>query len=391
MKIVDVCAFYAPRGGGVKTYIDRKLAVGAALGHEIVVIAPGSHDHVEDRPGGGRIIHLASPQLLVDRRYRYFDDPGAVHRCLDDEQPDFVEASSPWRTATIVADWEGPAPRSLVMHADPMAAYAYRWFGRFGSRAAIDKRCDFFWQYLRRLGTRFDGIVCANSRLSARLRGGGIGGVATVPMGVDPGVFSPEHRDPSLRRLLLRRCALPESASLLLGVGRLAAEKRWPLVIDACRAVSHDRPVGLILVGDGRDRAALVRHIGGNPHIHMLAPIADRPMLARLMASADALVHGCEAETFGLVAAEAAASGLPLVVPDEGGAADFAGPDNGEVYAAGDARQAAAAIVRLLDRDRESLWAGSRAAAAAVPAMDDHFALLFAHYRGLQQPARRVA
>src|SRR3546814_3677974 len=85
---------------------------------------------------------------------------------------------------------------------------------------------------------------------------------------------------------------------------------------------------------DGRDRARLIRHIGGNPHIHLLAPIADRTLLARVIASADALIHGCEAETFGLAAAEAVASGLPLIVPDEGGASDFVGPDNGECYAA---------------------------------------------------------
>ena len=49
MKIVDVCAFYAPNGGGVRTYIDRKLQVGEAMGHEIVVIAPGGRNHVEER------------------------------------------------------------------------------------------------------------------------------------------------------------------------------------------------------------------------------------------------------------------------------------------------------------------------------------------------------
>ena len=36
MRIVDVCAFYAPRGGGVKTYVERKLQAGAAAGHEII-------------------------------------------------------------------------------------------------------------------------------------------------------------------------------------------------------------------------------------------------------------------------------------------------------------------------------------------------------------------
>ena len=140
MKIVDVCAFYTPHGGGVKTYIDRKLAIGAALGHEIVVIAPGSHDHVERRTGGGRIIHVASPPLIVDRRYRYFDDAAAVHARLYAERPDLVEASSPWRTANIVADWQGSAPRSLIMHADPLAAYLRHQAARRAPRDRRDAR-----------------------------------------------------------------------------------------------------------------------------------------------------------------------------------------------------------------------------------------------------------
>lgn len=390
MKIVDVCAFYTPHGGGVKTYIDRKLAIGAAMGHDIVVIAPGSHDHVERR-AGGTIVHIGSPQLLVDRRYRYFHDAGAVHARLDVERPDVVEASSPWRTANIVADWQGDAPRTLIMHADPLAAYAYRWFGRFGSREAIDKSFDLFWRHLRRLGARFDSVISANHHLSTRLRAGGVAGVATIAMGVDPGLFSPSQRDAALRRDLLARCGLPESANLLIGVGRHSGEKRWPLVIDACLAASQHRPIGLVLVGDGRDRARLVRQIGNNPHVHLLAPLTDRALLAKLMASADALIHGCEAETFGLVAAEAAASGLPLIVPDEGGASDFVRGDNGVLYEAGDAGAAARAIAELLSRDRERLTRASAELAASVPLIDDHFSALFDHYRALSAPARRAA
>ncbi len=391
MKIVDVCAFYTPHGGGVKTYIDRKLSVGAAMGHEIVVIAPGSHNHVERQTGGGMIVHVASPQLLVDRRYRYFDDPGAVHARLDAECPDVVEASSPWRTASIVADWRGNARRALIMHADPLAAYAYRWFGRFSSRETIDKGFELFWRHLRRLGERFDCVVSANRHLSARLQAGGVAGVTTIPMGIDPDIFSPAHRDAELRRDLLARCALSDRATLLIGVGRHSGEKRWPLVIDACLAASQHRPIGLVLVGDGRDRARLVRQIGDNPHVHLLAPIADRALLARVVASADALIHGCEAETFGLVAAEAAASGLPLVVPNEGGASDFVRGDNGETYEPGDAGDAARAIARLLARDQAELVAAASRRAATVPLIDDHFAALFARYRTLAAPIRRAA
>jgi alpha-1,6-mannosyltransferase len=315
----------------------------------------------------------------------------AVHKLLDAEQPDLVEASSPWRTAGIVADWQGSAPRTLIMHADPLAAYAYRWFGAISSREAIDQGFEFFWRYLRRLGTKFDRIVCANENLAARLRSGGVAGVCTIPMGVDPGIFSPSLRNHALRRDLLARCDLPESATLLLGVGRHSAEKRWPMVIDACIAAGHTRPVGLVLVGDGRDREKLIRHIAGNPHVHLLAPVNDRALLAEVMASADALIHGCEAETFGLVAAEAAASGLPLIVPDEGGASVMISPETGLCYAAGDTASAANAIEQLLARDPVKLSGAARRRAAEVPTIDQHFEALFQSYRALSVGLRRAA
>jgi len=88
MKIVDVCAFYAPQGGGVKTYVEQKLANGPARGHEIVIIAPGDEDRSEAFPGGGRIEWVKSPQLPVDRRYRYFDDEARLLARAGREQQD---------------------------------------------------------------------------------------------------------------------------------------------------------------------------------------------------------------------------------------------------------------------------------------------------------------
>jgi alpha-1,6-mannosyltransferase len=79
MKIVDVCAFYSPQGGGVKTYIDRKLIAGPAAGHEIVVIAPGSENRIEARGPNARIIFLEQPTFPLDRKYHYFRDEVALH------------------------------------------------------------------------------------------------------------------------------------------------------------------------------------------------------------------------------------------------------------------------------------------------------------------------
>ncbi|PZO91721.1 MAG: glycosyl transferase family 1 [Sphingomonas sanxanigenens] len=389
MKIVDVCAFYSPTGGGVRTYVERKLAAAEALGHEVVIVAPGPERRVEAR-GAGRILTIPARQFPLDRNYHYFDDDDRLLATIDAERPDFLEASSPWRSAETIARWRGDAPRALVMHADPLAAYAYRWFGRVASRETINRHFGWFWNHLRRLDPAFDFVVTANRELGGRLSGGGLKHVVTVPMGVEPDLFSPAHRDAELRADLLALCNLPPDALLLIGVGRHAPEKRWPMVIDAVAAAGYALPVGLVLVGDGRSSDRSARAIGRNPHIAMLPAIADRHRLARLMASADALVHGCEAETFCMVAAEARASGVPVIVPDVGGAADHARGGGGLLYAAGDAASLAAAVRRFA-ADRRALGLAARASAPQSRTIDAHFADLFGLYASRVHAPRRAA
>lgn len=387
MKIVDVCAFYAPRGGGVRTYVDRKLVAGPEAGHEVTVIAPGPENRVEQRSPHARVVWLESPRFPLDRNYHYFPDEGALHRAISAEHPDIVEASSPWRSASMVGRWPGAAPRALIMHADPLAAFAYRWFEGVASRETVDRRFEWYWRHLLRLDRRFDLIASASESLSRRLRDGGLTRIVTNPMGVDPGVFSPALRDETLRAAMLRECGLDSDATLLLGVGRHAPEKRWPMVIDAVTAASYARPIGLLLVGGGRDTAKLRRQIAGNPHIRLVPAINGRGELARLMASADALIHGCEAETFCMVAAEALASGLPVIAPDLGGAGDHARAAGGHLYTSGSASSAVAAICRAID-------AGTRSGirfAAPPRTMDCHFSELFGRYQMLARPMRRAA
>ena len=160
--------------------------------------------------------------------------------------------------------------------------------------------------------------------------------------------------------------------------------------LDAVTAAGSAPEVGLVLVGQGRDLKAIERRIGGNPHVRVLAPIAGRNELARVMASADALLHGCEAETFCMVAAEARASGLPLIVPDEGGASDQARACGGWIYRSADPAAAADAINQYC-LGRETGVAGPNADVPPPRTMDDHFRELFATYEALIAPSARAA
>ncbi|MBC7496539.1 MAG: glycosyltransferase [Sphingomonadaceae bacterium] len=381
MRIVDVCAFYAPTGGGVRTYIDRKLAAGPTMGHDVTIIAPGTATGIEVRGPGARIVWLESPIFPFDRNYRYFADESVLHAAITAAAPDMLEASSPWRSASMVARWPGTAPRSLFMHADPLAAFAYRWFEGIVSSAVVDKGFDWYWKHLLRLDGEFGMTVSACTSLTERLVAGGLRHVVTNPMGIDPHIFSPRLRDETLRADLLRRCGLGPDATLLLGVGRHAPEKRWRMIVEAVMSAAYERPIGMVIVGSGRDSAKIRRTMAGNPHIHLAERTSDRAEMARFMASADALIHGSESETFCLVAAEARASGLPLITPDRGAAADHARISNGLTYASGDPVSAAAAIARFVDARR----AGTLRHAPDIPVrtMDDHFVELFATFEAM--------
>lgn len=106
------------------------------------------------------------------------------------------------------------------------------------------------------------------------------------------------------------------------------------------------------------------------------------------MASADALVHGCEAETFCMAAAEARASGLPVIVPDRGGAADHADRAPSRRYRAGDVQSLRDAILGFV-ADRSAIV--PRALDEAPRTMDMHFAELFQAYATLRSRVSRAA
>lgn len=382
MHIVDISALYSPTGGGIRTYTRRKLQTAARFGHSMTVVAPGGADAQDEVVPGARLLTIKSPHFPLDKNYSYFESDAHIHSLLNELRPDFIEASSPWGSSSAVADWPGHAPRALIMHADPLTAWAYRWFERVAKRETIDRGFDWFWRHLRRMDTQYDAIISASKNLSDRLVAGGLTRVQTIPMGVEPGFFTPRLRDPALRARLLARCNLPETATLLVGVGRFSPEKRWPMVIEGATAAGYQRPLGLVIVGDGHARRRVVRAAGDNPHILLLAPLNGREEMAKVLASADLLLHGSSAETYGMTPAEARASGLPIIVPDDGAAIDQLTPGAGLAYTAGDPASIAETVIKAID-NLPALRAGALADVPNVEEMDRHFEALFALYKRL--------
>ena len=381
LKIVDVAEFYSQEGGGVRTYIDQKFEAAARAGHEIVVIAPGPEDRTEMR-AGGRVVWVKGATHLIDHRYHVFGKPSRVHQILDDEAPDVVEGSSPWKGGRIVAKWRGLAVKSFLIHQDPVAVYPQTFLGRTLGEARVDWLCGWFWAYLRNLSAGYDTSIVSGAWLADRLERFRLRRPFAAAFGIDKGNFSPTRRDARVKADMLRQCGIDDpDAPLLIAVSRHHPEKRLAAMMKAFKAIRAERPIGLYLIGDGPMRRWVESRARKVDGLFVAGRIDNRARLAACLASADVMVHGGAAETYGLVVAEAICSGLPLVAPDAGGAAELADPSFAETYRAGDADAFAAAIRRLLARDLDALSVEAvRYARERIWAPDDHFRKLFAHY-----------
>jgi glycosyltransferase involved in cell wall biosynthesis len=163
----------------------------------------------------------------------------------------------------------------------------------------------------------------------------------------------------------------PEALRLLF-VGFFVPVKNLPLLLDAFTVVLERRPhVTLDLVGGGEtpaDTQAVVRDVAqrGLSHAVRVHGFAARDEVARLMREAcDIFVLPSRTETFGVVAAEALASGRPVVATRCGGPEDIVTePWMGALCANGDPKSLAQAILDVADRldgiDAERLAASAR-------------------------------
>ncbi len=381
MKVVDVAEFYADQGGGVKTYINQKLRAGAERGHEVVVIAPGPEEKIEERHGG-RVVWLKSPALPPDPRYFVFMSPKRIHEAIDREQPDILEGSSPWRGGRYAARWRGNAVRTFIFHQDPVAVYPQTFLGNALGADNVDRLFGPYWAYLRRLSQKYDHTVVAGQWLADKLSRFGIQHPVAVPFGIEKTFFTPERRSEATRAAWLRKCGADDDAFLWVTVSRFHPEKRMGTLVRAFEEASKHRKMAWVIFGGGPLEGWLRRKVEPIPGAFVAGYTKNRDELADAMASGDGFLHGSAAETYGIVIAEAICSGLPLVVPDVGGAADLSAPSYAELYPPGDAKACAASMARLAERSQATVGAAlAEAAHDRVQTMEDHFDHLFETYQ----------
>jgi colanic acid/amylovoran biosynthesis glycosyltransferase len=130
--------------------------------------------------------------------------------------------------------------------------------------------------------------------------------VVALPLGIDPDAFPPKQS----------RARAAGEPFRLISVGRLSAQKGFPILIEAVRLLrERGRSVELTLVGEGPERATLERliaHHGLGNYLH-LAGACNHDRVADYYQMGDAFVLSSFMEGVPVVLMEAMAMELPCV------------------------------------------------------------------------------
>ncbi len=171
--------------------------------------------------------------------------------------------------------------------------------------------------------------------------------IDVIPNFIDPEVYD-RARYAGCHRLA------PEGEKVIMHISNFRVVKRIPDLIKIFHRIQQAVPARLILVGDGPDRQRaeeMAEKLGIADRVVILGKFES---VAELLASADLFLLPSEQESFGLVALEAQASGVPVIGSSSTGLDEVLEDGvTGFLHPVGSVEQMAqSAIALLTDDDR---------------------------------------
>jgi len=349
VKLSLVTETFPPEINGVAMTLHRLVEALAQRGHAIEVVRPRQFKNDgADANGYAELLVPGLPcpgyadlkiglpvNLRLRKRWRA-QRPDLVH----------VATEGPLGWAALSAARALGIPVSSSFHTN-FHAYSRHYHVGFLHDAGL--------AYFRWFHNRAACTFAPSVDVIAALKTSGFRNLHLMGRGVDTALFHPAKRDDALRAAW---GAGPDTP-VAICVGRLAAEKNLPLVVETWAALRATQPdLKLALVGDGPLRKSLAKKI---PDV-IFSGMHRGDDLARHYASGDLFLFASVTETFGNVVTEALASGLVVVAYDYAAArAHVRDGENGFLATFGDPAAFHNAAARALKARAE--WPPLRAAA----------------------------
>lgn len=321
MRVAIFSESYLPYLSGVTVSVDTLARGLGALGHQVLVVAPGPAGlggpaAAGDAAGPGPDPEVAwLPSYHVPPAppgYRMpLPIPSEALRSAVAFDPDVVHAHSPFVSGVMA---RAIARRSGA----PLVFTHHTRFGDYGHYlgplAGASRRAVAAW-----LGAWWAGcaaIVAPSDDLAREIRAA-LGErprptVRVIPTGIDVAAIAALPEGHPRRRAGWQ----PGESLVLASLGRVAREKSVDVLVDAFVRASRRQPrLRLLLVGGGPAESEVRARAAGAgiaDRVHVTGRLPRMEALA-LVKACDVFVFASQTETQGLVLAEALAGGLPVV------------------------------------------------------------------------------
>jgi glycosyltransferase involved in cell wall biosynthesis len=339
LNLVLVTETYAPEINGVAMTLGRLVDGLAARGHRITIVRPRQR-HESPR--------YSVTQRLACRQVRLPGVPIPGYPQLRLGLPAARRLRKVWtlnRPDLVHVATEGPLGASAITTARRMGIPVTSSFHTNFDQYTRDYRIGWFKPvvaaWLRHIHNRTLRTFVPTHDLRARLETEGYLNLRMLSRGVDTVLFNPARRDEAMRATW----GVEPGELAVIHVGRLAAEKNYPLLFRAFDAIKALQPKAkLVIVGDGPLLSVCQRERPDAVFTGFYTGVS----LARHYASGDIYLHTSTTETFGNVVTEALGSGLAVTAFDYAAAHEFIrSGENGLLAPVGDEAAFIAHAVRL--------------------------------------------
>lgn len=309
MKILITSDWYSPAVNGVVTSVKNLRRELERRGHEVRVLTLSQTTHSWEQDGvtylgsvpAGLVYPGARLRTAVARR---------LIQALADWRPDVIHSQCEFSTFFLARRMAEELNIPLVHTYHTIYEDYTHYFSpsvRFGKKAVA--------MFSRWVAARTDCIIAPTGKTRMLLQHYGVScPVFVVPSGIDLKPFGQEKD--VLRSAVLRAgLGIPEDRTVLVFLGRLAEEKNAGELLQ-CRAALGDRPLTLLLVGDGPDRERLegeAARLGLRAPDVMFAGMVPPGEVAGWYQLGDLFVSASTSETQGLTYIEALAAGVPAL------------------------------------------------------------------------------
>lgn len=348
MRILAVAPYYDPEGGGLERYAHCVLRRLAHRGHDVTALTFSTLGE-ERFAYQGVDVERVAPMLRLGNTPIHPRFRRRVQAAIAASRPDVIVAHTPVpfpAEMAFNAARRAGIPFVVTYHAGRLRGSSMS----LSALAALDRLT-----YERRMLAGASRLIAVTPYVRDHALGRHAERTDIVVPGVDHHRFTPYGTNEWRKR------------RDILFVGPLDRRYRWKGVDVLTRAFAQVRAefpdARLTLVGDGDRREEFERHARrAGPHLRVLGRLSDEDLIDEYRrAAVTVLPSTTDAESFGMVLAEANACACPVIGSAIGGIPHFVRDgDNGLLARPGDANDLAAKILQVLRDPDAALEMGRR-------------------------------